>query len=118
MGGGERRSPRRWHVDRDLREAKKPPDPWGPGRGYSKARAPEEECPGWRGACCVPRAGVQEARPGRGQQTGQQSYQGEGLILNLEKKMATHSSILAWRIPWTEEAGGLQSMRSQRFAHD
>ena len=32
----------------------------------------------------------------------------------LEKKMATHSSILAWRIPWTEELGGLQSMGSQR----
>ena len=31
----------------------------------------------------------------------------------LEKGMATHSSILAWRIPWTEEPGGLQSMRSQ-----
>ena len=31
----------------------------------------------------------------------------------LEKGMATHSSILAWRIPWTEEAGGLQSMGSQ-----
>ena len=32
----------------------------------------------------------------------------------LEEEMATHSSILAWRIPWTEEPGGLQSMRSQR----
>ena len=31
----------------------------------------------------------------------------------LEKEMATHSSILAWEIPWTEEAGGLHSMRSQ-----
>ena len=31
----------------------------------------------------------------------------------LEEKMATHSSILAWRIPWTEEADGLQSMGSQ-----
>ena len=36
----------------------------------------------------------------------------------LEKEMATHSSILAWRIPWTEEPGGLQSMGSQRFRHD
>ena len=36
----------------------------------------------------------------------------------LEKGMATHSSILAWRIPWTEEPGGLQSMGSQRFRHD
>ena len=32
----------------------------------------------------------------------------------LEKKMATHSSILAWEIPWTEEPGGLQSMGSQK----
>ena len=32
----------------------------------------------------------------------------------LEKDTATHSSILAWRIPWTEETGGLQSMKSQR----
>ena len=36
----------------------------------------------------------------------------------LEKEMATHSSILAWRIPWTEEPGGLQSMGSQRFGHN
>ena len=36
----------------------------------------------------------------------------------LEKGMATHSSILAWRIPWTEEPGGVQSMRSQRVGHD
>ena len=35
----------------------------------------------------------------------------------LEKGMATHSSILAWRIPWTEEPGGLQSTRSQRVGH-
>ena len=36
----------------------------------------------------------------------------------LEKGMATHSSILAERIPWTEEPGGLQSTRSQRVGHD
>ena len=36
----------------------------------------------------------------------------------LEKEMATHSSILAWRIPWTEEPGGLQSMESHRVGHD
>ena len=35
----------------------------------------------------------------------------------LEKSMATHSSILAWRIPWTEEPGGLQSMGPQRVGH-
>ena len=33
---------------------------------------------------------------------------------SLEKKIATHSSVLAWEIPWTEESGGLQSMGSQR----
>ena len=36
----------------------------------------------------------------------------------LEKEIATHSSILAWRIPWMEEPGGLQSMGSQRIGHD
>ena len=36
----------------------------------------------------------------------------------LEKRMATHSSILAWRIPWTEEPGGIQSMGSQRVRHN
>ena len=35
-----------------------------------------------------------------------------------EEEMATHSSILAWRIPWTEEPGGLQSVRSQWVGHD
>ena len=37
---------------------------------------------------------------------------------SVEKEMATHSSILAWRIPWTEEPGGLQPMGSQRVRHD
>ena len=36
----------------------------------------------------------------------------------LEKEMATHSSILAWEIPWTEEPGRLQSMRSHRIGHN
>ena len=36
----------------------------------------------------------------------------------LEKEMATHSNILAWRIPWVEEPGRLQSMGSQRAGHD
>ena len=35
-----------------------------------------------------------------------------------EKETASHSSILAWEIPWTEEPGGLQSMGSQRMGHD
>ena len=36
----------------------------------------------------------------------------------LEKEMATHSSVLAWRIPWTEKPGGLQSMGSYTVGHD
>ena len=36
----------------------------------------------------------------------------------LEEGMATHSSILAWRTPWTEEPGGMQHMGSQRVGHD
>ena len=36
----------------------------------------------------------------------------------LEKEMATHSSILAWRMPWTKEPGGLQAMVSQRVRHE
>ena len=49
------------------------------------------------------------------QETRVQSLGWEDL---LEKEMATHSSILAWRIPWTEELGGLQSTGSQRVGHD
>ena len=41
-----------------------------------------------------------------------------GLKRSLEEEMATHSSILAWEIPWTEEPGGLQSVGSQRVGHD
>ena len=36
----------------------------------------------------------------------------------LEKEMATHSSTLAWKIPWTQEPGGLQSLGLQRVGHD
>ena len=42
----------------------------------------------------------------------------ERLEISSEKAMATHSSILAWRIPWTEEPGGLLSMGSHRVGHD
>ena len=48
-------------------------------------------------------------------ETRVQSLGGEDL---LEKEMATHSSILAWRIPWMEEPGRLQSMGLQRVGHD
>ena len=49
------------------------------------------------------------------QEIGLQSLGGED---PLEKGMAIHSSILAWRIPWTEDTGGLQSMWSQRVGHN
>ena len=49
------------------------------------------------------------------QKTQVQSLGGED---PLEKEMATHPSILAWRIPWTEEPGGLQSIGLQRVGHD
>ena len=48
-------------------------------------------------------------------ETGFQSLGREGL---LEKEMATRSSILAWKIPWTEEPGRLQSLGSQRVRRD
>ena len=49
------------------------------------------------------------------QEMGVQSPDGED---PLEEDMATHSSILPWRIPWTEEPGRLQSMGSQKVRHD
>ena len=49
------------------------------------------------------------------QETGVQSL---GLEDPLEKEMAIHSSTIAWKIPWTEEPGRLQSMGSQRVGHD
>ena len=52
------------------------------------------------------------------QETERWQVQCPGWELPLEEGMATHSSILAWRIPWTEEPGGLQSMGSQRVGHN
>ena len=49
------------------------------------------------------------------QETRVQSLDWEAL---LEKEMATHSSVLAWKIPWMEEPGRLQSIGSQRVGHD
>ena len=46
------------------------------------------------------------------------SPSGKVCLLNTEKAMAPHSSTLAWKIPWTEEPGRLQSMGSQRVGHD
>ena len=53
---------------------------------------------------------VQETRETQGHSLGREDP--------LEEGRATHSSILAWRIPWTEEPGGLQSSKSQRVGHD
>ena len=53
-------------------------------------------------------AGDMSSIPGWGRREGK----------GIEKGMATHSSILAWRIPWTEEPGGLQSMGWQRVRHN
>ena len=53
---------------------------------------------------------MQETQKTRVQSLGQEDP--------LEEEMATHSSILAWRLPWTDEPGGLQSMGSQTVGHD
>ena len=50
--------------------------------------------------------------------SGETQIQSLGQEDPLEKEMATHSSILAWKIPWTEEPGRLQSMRSHRVRHN
>ena len=50
--------------------------------------------------------------------TGEPRVQSLGWEDPLEKEMATHSSTLAWKIPWTEEPGRLQSMGLQRVGHD
>ena len=52
------------------------------------------------------------------QETQETWVQSLGQEVPLEKEMATLSSILAWKIPWTEEPGRLQSMWSQRAGHD
>ena len=55
---------------------------------------------------CLPMQGMQEMQV---RSLGQEDP--------LKEEMTTHSSILAWNIPWTEESGGLQSMRLQRVGH-
>ena len=52
------------------------------------------------------------------QETQEMWVQSLGREDPLEESMATYSSILAWRIPWTEEPGGLQSIGTQRVRHD
>ena len=52
------------------------------------------------------------------QKTQERQVQSLGQEDPLEEGMATHSSILAWRVPWTEEPGGLQSIGSQRVEYN
>ena len=52
------------------------------------------------------------------QEMSEMQVQSLGQADLLEKGMATHSSIVAWRIPWTEEPGGLQSIGSPRVGHN
>ena len=52
------------------------------------------------------------------QETWRSRFKSLGREVPLKEEMATHSRILAWRIPWTEEPGGLQSMGSQRVQHN
>ena len=52
------------------------------------------------------------------QETQERQFRSLGREDALEEEMASHSSILAWRIPWTEEPGGLQSRGSQRVRYD
>ena len=52
------------------------------------------------------------------QETQETQVQSLGWEDSPEEGMATHSSMIAWRIPWTEEPGGLQSMGSPRVGHD
>ena len=66
---------------------------------------------------CFPRGTVVKNLPAN---TGDTKDAGSSLGMEdvLEQEMATHSHILAWKIPWTEEPGGLQSIGSQRVGHD
>ena len=52
------------------------------------------------------------------QETEEAWVESLGWEYSLEEEMVTNSSILAWRIPWTEEPGGLQSIGSQKIRHD
>ena len=51
---------------------------------------------------------------------GTEDWMKRGVVtcIHWEKEMATHSGVLAWRIPWTQETGGLLSIRSHRVGHD
>ena len=61
---------------------------------------------------------VKKVKQMEARETGRGQKIGRVRGLDLEKEMAIHSSTLAWKIPWTEEPGRLQSMGSQRVEHD
>ena len=91
------------------------PPPWAPSAGLGKF----EKIPGsiWEGGCLTvgfPGVSIVKNPPAM-QETEVRSLGRED---PLEEEMTTYSSIHAWRIPWTEEAGGLQSVESQRVRHD
>ena len=78
----------------------------GPGRSYRVWIYPEDR--GFPGGWMVKNLPAMQGT----------QVQSLGWEDSLEKRMATHSSILPWRLPWTEEPSGLQSMESQRIRHD
>ena len=80
-------------------------------RGFPRWLGLPGGLPGKESAC---NAGDLGSIPGLGRALGE----GNGYPFQLEKEMATHSSILVWRIPWTEEPGGLQSMGLQSVGHN
>ena len=109
-------APRRWHLNRVLKELRTVPHScWESvesvlGRGHSLCKGP-----GVRG-----RPGILEEvrRPVCLEQSEWRGEQGRGRAGFAGSYAATHSSIHAWKIPWTEEPGGLQSMGSHRVGHD
>ena len=69
--------------------------------------------------CCSPTKASLVAQMVKNLAVMQETWiQSLGQEVTLEKRMATHSSILAWRIPWTEDLDSLRSMGSQRVGHD
>ena len=64
------------------------------------------------------RTAAQETAPQIALRDCSKEIVGEGQYIRFWKAMASHSSTLAWKIPWTEEPGGLQSMGSLRVGHD
>ena len=87
---------------------------WGVMRSNGKAKAQTREWVSWPGNWVAPRwLSGKVHLPMQEMQVQNLSWEDP-----LEEDMATHSSILAWKIPWTEEPGGLQSRGLQRLGHD